>query len=413
MLKDLLRQEPHHRSREVTVMAEKLQWIQDELQNLKEAGLYNRIRTLSSPQGSWLVVDGQRVLNFCSNNYLGLANHPRLVEAARKAVDAYGVGPAAVRSIAGTMDLHVQLDQRLAAFKGVEAAITFQSGFNANLGCIPALVGKGDAIFSDELNHASIIDGSRLSGAQIVRYAHCDPADLERSLGENRGNFNRVIVITDGVFSMDGDVAPLDKIYEVANRYDALLMVDDAHGEGVLGHGGRGIVDHYGLHGKVDVEVGTLSKAFGVVGGVVAGNPLVVEWLRQRGRPFLFSSAMTVPDVAACLEAVDILEESTELVDRLWENARYFKEEMKNLGFDTGKSTTPITPVMLGEAPLAQQFSRELFEDGVFAMAIGFPTVPRGKARIRVMISAAHQREDLDRGLEAFAGTGRKLGVLA
>jgi len=394
-------------------MAEKLQWIQDELENLKEAGLYNRIRTLSSPQGSWLVVDGQRVLNFCSNNYLGLANHPRLVEAARKAVDAYGVGPAAVRSIAGTMDLHVQLDQRLAAFKGVEAAITFQSGFNANLGCIPALVGKGDAIFSDELNHASIIDGSRLSGAQIVRYAHCDPADLERSLGENRGNFNRVIVITDGVFSMDGDVAPLDKIYEVANRYDALLMVDDAHGEGVLGRGGRGIVDHYGLHGKVDVEVGTLSKAFGVVGGVVAGNPLVVEWLRQRGRPFLFSSAMTVPDVAACLEAVDILEESTELVDRLWENARYFKEEMKNLGFDTGKSTTPITPVMLGEAPLAQQFSRELFEDGVFAMAIGFPTVPRGKARIRVMISAAHQREDLDRGLEAFAGTGRKLGVLA
>ena len=394
-------------------MAEKLQWIQDELENLKEAGLYNRIRTLSSPQGSWLVVDGQRVLNFCSNNYLGLANHPRLVEAARKAVDAYGVGPAAVRSIAGTMELHVQLDQRLAAFKGVEAAITFQSGFNANLGCIPALVGKGDAIFSDELNHASIIDGSRLSGAQIVRYAHCDPADLERSLGENRGNFNRVIVITDGVFSMDGDVAPLDKIYEVANRYDALLMVDDAHGEGVLGRGGRGIVDHYGLHGKVDVEVGTLSKAFGVVGGVVAGNPLVVEWLRQRGRPFLFSSAMTVPDVAACLEAVDILEESTELVDRLWENARYFKEEMKNLGFDTGKSTTPITPVMLGEAPLAQQFSRELFEDGVFAMAIGFPTVPRGKARIRVMISAAHQREDLDRGLEAFAGTGRKLGVLA
>jgi glycine C-acetyltransferase len=393
-------------------MPAKLQWIQDELQNLKEAGLYNRIRTLSSPQGAWLVVDGQRVLNFCSNNYLGLANHPRLVEAARKAVEAYGVGPAAVRSIAGTMDLHVQLDQRLAAFKGVESAITFQSGFNANLGCIPALVGKGDAIFSDELNHASIIDGSRLSGAQIIRYGHCDPEDLERSLRENRGNFNRAIVITDGVFSMDGDVAPLDRICEVANRFEALLMVDDAHGEGVLGRGGRGIVDQFGLHGKVDVEVGTLSKAFGVVGGVVAGNPLVVEWLRQRGRPFLFSSAMTVPDVAACLEAVDILEESTELVDRLWENARYFKGEMKNLGFDTGKSTTPITPVMLGEAPLAQQFSRELFEAGLFAMAIGFPTVPRGKARIRVMISAAHQREDLDRGLEAFAEVGRKLGVL-
>jgi glycine C-acetyltransferase len=397
---------------EVIFMSAKLQWIQDELNNLKEADLYNRIRTLGSPQGAWLVVDGQRVLNFCSNNYLGLANHPRLVEAARKAVEAYGVGPAAVRSIAGTMELHVQLDQRLAAFKGVEAAITFQSGFNANLGCIPALVGKGDAIFSDELNHASIIDGSRLSGAQIIRYAHCDPQDLERSLTESRGNFNRAMVITDGVFSMDGDVAPLDRIYEVANRFEALLMVDDAHGEGVLGRGGRGIVDYYSLHGKVDVEVGTLSKAFGVVGGVVAGNPLVVEWLRQRGRPFLFSSAMTVPDVAACLEAVDILEESTELVDRLWDNARYFKEEMKKLGFDTGKSTTPITPVMLGEAPLAQQFSSELFEAGVFAMAIGFPTVPRGKARIRVMISAAHQREDLDQGLEAFAQTGRKLGVL-
>jgi glycine C-acetyltransferase len=358
-------------------------------------------------------VDGRRVLNFCSNNYLGLANHPRLVEAARQAVEQYGVGPAAVRSIAGTMDLHVRLEQRLAAFKGVESAITFQSGFNANLGAIPALVGKGDAIFSDELNHASIIDGSRLSGAQIMRYAHCDPADLERVLTENRGNFTRALVITDGVFSMDGDVAPLDRIYATVQGFDALLMVDDAHGEGVLGRGGRGIVDHYGLHGKVDIEVGTLSKAFGVVGGLVAGNPLVVEWLRQRGRPFLFSSAMTVPDVAACLAAVDILEESTGLVDRLWENSSYFKAEMQRLGFDTGSSTTPITPVMLGEAPLAQQFSRELFEAGAFAMAIGFPTVPRGKARLRVMISAAHARADLDQGLEAFAQVGRRLGVIA
>jgi glycine C-acetyltransferase len=391
----------------------KLQWISDELQKLKEAGLYNRIRTLSSPQGAWLEVDGQRVLNFCSNNYLGLANHPQLVEAARQAVEQYGVGPAAVRSIAGTMNLHLRLEQRLAAFKGVESAITFQSGFNANLGAIPALVGKGDAIFSDELNHASIIDGSRLSGAQIIRYAHCDPQDLERQLAENRGNFKHALVITDGVFSMDGDVAPLDRIYDVVQGFDAMLMVDDAHGEGVLGRGGRGIVDHYGLHGKVDIEVGTLSKAFGVVGGLVAGNPLVVEWLRQRGRPFLFSSAMTVPDVAACLAAVDLLEESTELVERLWENARYFKAEMQRLGFDTGASTTPITPVMLGEAPLAQQFSRELFEAGVFAMAIGFPTVPRGKARLRVMISAAHQRADLDQGLKAFAMVGRQLGVVA
>lgn len=393
-------------------MTTRIQWIQDEIKKLKDAGLYNRIRTLSTPQGAWLVVDGKRTLNFCSNNYLGLANHPRLVQAAKDAVEKFGVGPAAVRSIAGTMDLHIQLEQRLAAFKGVESAITFQSGFNANLGAIPALVGKGDGIFSDELNHASIIDGCRLSGAQIVRYNHCDAKDLEKALIQQRGKFTRAMVITDGVFSMDGDIAPLDKIYEVCQDHNVLLMVDDAHGEGVLGRGGRGIVDHFSLHGKVDIEVGTLSKAFGVVGGVVAGNPTVVEWLRQRGRPFLFSSAMTVPDAAACLAAVDILEESTELVDVLWENTRYFKEEMKHLGFDTGQSVTPITPVMLGEAPLAQQFSRELFENNVFAMAIGFPTVPRGKARIRVMISAAHQKEDLDQGLETFAKVGRKLGVI-
>ena len=393
-------------------MTTKLQWIEEELQELKDSGLYNRIRTLSSPQGAWLVVDGQKVLNFCSNNYLGLANDPRIAEAARNAITKLGVGPAAVRSIAGTMDLHIQLEERLAAFKGVEAAITFQSGFNANTGCIPALVGRGDVIFSDELNHASIIDGSRLSRAQIVRYAHCDVKDLKRALDENRNKFKRALVITDGVFSMDGDVAPLDEIYAVTQGYDVVLMVDDAHGEGVLGNGGRGIVDHYGLHGKVDVEIGTLSKAFGVVGGIVSGDPLIVEWLRQRGRPFLFSSAMTVPDVAACLAAVDILEESTELVDKLWENTRYFKEEMRSLGFDTGESATPITPVMLGEASLAQEFSRELFKAGVFGMSIGFPTVPRGKARIRVMISAAHEREDLDQGLEAFASVGRGLGVI-
>jgi len=394
-------------------MTTKLHWIEDELQGLKDSGLYNQIRTLSSPQGAWLVVDGQRVLNFCSNNYLGLANHPRIVEAAQKAIAEYGVGPAAVRTIAGTMDLHVQLEERLAAFKGVEAAITFQSGFTANVGCIPALVGKGDGIFSDELNHASIIDGSRLSRAQIVRYAHCDAQDLKRALDEKRSNFERAMVITDGVFSMDGDVAPLDEIYAATQGYDVVLMVDDAHGEGVLGNGGRGIVDHYGLHGKVDVEIGTLSKAFGVVGGIVSGDPLIVEWLSQRGRPFLFSSAMTVPDVAACITAVDILEESTELVDRLWENTRYFKEEMRKLGFDTGVSTTPITPVMLGEASLAQEFSRELFKAGVFGMSIGFPTVPRGKARIRVMISAAHERDDLDQGLVAFAKVGRLLGVIS
>jgi glycine C-acetyltransferase len=394
-------------------MSAKLKWIEDELQNLKDAGLYNRIRTLSSPQGAWLVVDGKRALNFCSNNYLGLANHPRLTEAAQKAIDRYGVGPAAVRSIAGTMDLHVQLEQRMARFKGVPSAITFQSGFNANIATVPALVGKDDAIFSDELNHASIIDGCRLSGAKIIRYAHADPGDLRKQLREQRAAFPKAMVITDGVFSMDGDIAPLDQIYEASKEYDAILMVDDAHGEGVLGFGGRGIVDHFHLHGKVDLEIGTMSKAFGVVGGVVAGNEVVVEWLRQRGRPFLFSSAMTVPDAAACLAALDILEESTELVDKLWSNARYFKAEMNRLGFNTGNSATPITPVMLGEAPLAQQFSRQLFEEGVFGMSIGFPTVPRGKARIRVMISAAHEKADLDYGLEAFQKVGKNLGVIS
>lgn len=393
-------------------MTSALTWIGDEIQNLKVAGLYNRIRTLSSPQGAWLVVDGKKVLNFCSNNYLGLANHPKVVRAAQAAMEKYGVGPAAVRTIAGTMDLHIELEKRLAAFKGVEAAITFQSGFNANLATIPALVGKEDVIFSDELNHASIIDGCRLSGAKIVRYNHCDPQDLDKALFEERRNHPRALVVTDGVFSMDGDIAPLDQIYEVASKHDAILMVDDAHGEGVLGKGGRGIVDHYDLHGKVDIEVGTLSKAFGVVGGVVAGNGLIVEWLRQRARPFLFSSAMTVPDAAACLASLEILESSTELVDRLWENTRFFKDEMRKVGFDLGKSVTPITPVMLGEAPLAQEFSKALFEEGVFAMAIGFPTVPRGKARIRVMISAAHQQEDLERGLEIFTRVGKKLSVI-
>ena len=394
-------------------MTLKTQWIQDELDGLRQAGLFNTIRTLASPQGAWLTVDGQRVLNFCSNNYLGLANHPRLVEAARKALDAYGVGPAAVRSIAGTMELHLELERRLAAFKGVEAAISFQSGFNANLGTIAALVGKEDVIYSDELNHASIIDGSRLSGATIVRYGHADPDDLRRTIEANRDKgYRRSLIITDGVFSMDGDVAPLDRIYEVARDHDMLLMVDDAHGEGVLGRGGRGIVDHFGLHGKVDIEVGTLSKAFGVVGGVAAGKSVIVDWLRQRARPFLFSSAMTVPDVAACLAAVDLLEESDELVRRLWANAESFKQQIRAMGFDTGSSTTPITPIMLGEAPLAQEFSRELFRAGVFAMAIGFPTVPRGKARLRVMISAAHSPDDLRQGLKAFAAVGKKLKVI-
>ena len=392
-------------------MANKLKWFNEELNNLRQQGLYNTIRTIGSPQGAWLVVDGQRVLNFCSNNYLGLANDKRLRDAAKHAIDEFGAGPAAVRSIAGTLTLHRELETRLAKFKGAEATIAFQSGFAANLGTISALVGKEDVIFSDELNHASIIDGSRLAGAKIVRYAHNDAHALEKAIAQETG-YRRALIITDGVFSMDGDIAPLPDLVTVAEKFDILLMVDDAHGEGVLGHGGRGIVDHYKLHGRVDVEIGTLSKAFGVVGGYVAGKKEIVEWLNQRGRPFLFSSALTAADTAACIAGVNILEASTELVDKLWENARYFKSEMKRLGFDTGKSETPITPVMLGEASLAQSFSRKLFENGVFGMAIGYPTVPQGKARIRVMISAAHTREDLDRGLEVFGKVGRELGVI-
>lgn len=394
-------------------MSKRLDWIPEEIEKLKSEGFYNKIRTLSSPQGAWLVVDGKRVLNFCSNNYLGLANHPKLVSAAKKAIDDFGVGPGAVRSIAGTMDLHLELEKRLATFKGVEACISFQSGFMANLATIPCLVGKGDAIISDELNHASIIDGSRLSGATILRYNHTDAKHLESQIKTNQDKSRRMLVITDGVFSMDGDMAPLDNIYEITNKYDVMLMVDDAHGEGVVGKGGRGIVDHFNLHGKVDVEVGTMSKAFGVMGGMVAGKSIIIEWLRQRGRPFLFSSAATPADVAACLAAVDVLEQSTELVDKLWQNGNYFKSEMKKLGFDTGLSQTPITPVMLGDAILAREFSRELYEEGVFAMALGFPTVPLGKARIRVMISATHSKEDLDLSLQAFAKVGKKLGVIA
>ncbi len=396
-------------------MTDKLSWISDELTSLHEQGLYVDIRTIESAQGAWLTVDGKRVLNFCSNNYLGLANHPRLRRAAKDAIDAYGIGPAAVRTIAGTMSLHLELERRLAQFKGVEDAVYYQSGYTANLAAIATLVGREDAIFSDELNHASIIDGCRLSRAEVVRYAHCDPADLSAKVREVLGRQTpprRALVITDGVFSMDGDIAPLPELVAVAEEHGLMFMVDDAHGEGVLGRGGRGIVDHFGLHGRVDIEVGTLSKAIGVVGGVVAGRHSIIEFLRQRGRPFLFSSAVTVPDTAACLAAVDLLEESEDLVKRLWANAAYLREGLERLGFDTGFSRTPIVPVMLGEAPLAKQFSRRLFEEGVFAMAIGYPTVPRGKARIRVMNTAAHSREDLEAGLAAFATVGRELGMV-
>ncbi|MBI1293323.1 glycine C-acetyltransferase [bacterium] len=386
-------------------------WIEEELVRLKEAGLYTNIRTIDSPMDAWVTIDGRKLLNFCANNYLGLANHPRLREAAKQAIDRFGIGPGAVRTIAGTMSLHVELEQRLAEFKKAEACITFQSGFTANLATVPALVGRDDFIFSDELNHASIIDACRLSRATVIRYAHADMTDLRRQL-EACPPTGRKLIITDGVFSMDGDIAPLDEVVALAEEFGCLTMVDDAHGEGVLGKGGRGIVDHFDLHGRVDVEIGTMSKAFGVVGGLVAGRAVIVEWLRQRGRPFLFSSAMTVPDVAACIEATAMLQESEERVERLWANAAFVKDTMQKLGFDIGHSQTPIVPVMLGEAPLAQQFSRRLFEEGVFAGAIGFPTVPQGKARIRVMNSAAHSKGDLEEGLAAFEKIGRELKII-
>ena len=390
---------------------DKLAFITEELAQLEEQGLLINFRTMGSPADGWMIVDGKKVLNFCTNNYLGLANHPKLKQAAQRAIEEWGVGPAAVRTIAGTQQIHLDLEKRLAEFKGVESAMYVQSGFCANQAAISPLVGKEDVIFSDRLNHASIIDGARLSGAKIVVYEHCDPADAEAKIREHLPNYRRGLLVTDGVFSMDGDIAPLDTLYEIAEKYQVLTMVDDAHGEGVLG-GGRGIVHHFGLHGKFDIEIGTLSKAFGVVGGVIAGKKVIVDYLRQKGRPFLFSSAVTAADTAACLAAVDILESSSELVDRLWSNSEYFKAGMKDLGFDTGQTATPIVPVMLGEAPLAKQFSRRLFDEGVFAMAIGYPTVPKGKARIRVMNTAAHRREDLDRALAAFEKVGKELNIL-
>jgi len=393
-------------------MPDKFDFIREDVAALKEAGLFIHLRTIDSAPGAWMVVDGEKVLNLCTNNYLGLAAHPRLVQAAHDALDRFGVGPTAVRSIAGTLSLHVELERKVAEFKGVEDALYVQSGLCANQAAIQPLVGKEDVIFSDRLNHASIIDGCRLSRARVIVYEHCDPDDLAAKVKEHLSDYRRGLAITDGVFSMDGDVAPLDKIYDVAEEYGLMTMVDDAHGEGVLGRGGRGIVDHFGLHGKFDVEVGTFSKAFGVVGGVIAGKRVVVDYLRQKARPFLFSNAVTAADSAACLAAVEVLSESTELVDRLWENARYFKDQMKKLGFDTGTSVTPITPVMLGEARLAQDFSRRLYEEQVFAMAIGFPTVPQGLARIRVMISAMLSRDDLNFGLEKFAQVGKELGVI-
>jgi glycine C-acetyltransferase len=389
----------------------KYPFIESALNELRDLGLYNTIRTIESAVGAWVTIDGRRVLNMCSNNYLGFANNERLREAAKAAIDEYGVGPGAVRSIAGTMSLHIELERRLAQFKGTEAALSVQTGLYTNLAAIPLLMGKDDVIFTDELNHASIIDGCRLTKAKRVIFPHRDLDALQASLEEN-ATIEKKLIITDGVFSMDGDIAPLPGIVELAEAYGAMVMVDDAHGEGVLGRSGRGIVDHFDLHGRVDLECGTMSKAFGVMGGYIAGSETLVEYLRQRARPFLFSSAATPADVAGCIAAIDILEDSDEPVRRLWENGKWLKGRLVENGFDIGHSETPITPVMLGEAGTAWDFSKRLFEDGVFASAIAFPTVPRGKARIRVMLSAAHSEEDLQFALDRFVAVGTELGVL-
>ncbi len=392
------------------MLSRPLSFVKDELESLKSRGLYNTIRTLEGPQGAWVTINGDSMLNFCSNNYLGLAADPRVRAAAQAAIEKYGVGPGAVRTIAGTMALHRELEAALAKFKNVPAVISFQSGFVANLAVVGALVGKGDTIYSDSLNHASIIDGCRLSRAEIKVYEHCNMESLEARLQEPVSG--KRLIVTDGVFSMDGDLAPLPEIVKLAEQYGAITMVDDAHGEGVMGSSGRGIVDHFGLHGRVDVEVGTLSKALGVVGGYVAGAKELIEYLSQRGRPFLFSSAVTPADVAACTRAVEILDADDELVSKLWDNARYFKAAMGDLGFDIGHSQTPITPVMIGEAAKAAEFSQELFEYKVFAQSIGFPTVPQGRARIRVMVSAAHSQKDLDYGIQAFERVGKAMGLI-
>jgi len=392
----------------------KLDWIMEELKELKEKGLYITIRVLETAQGPWVVVNGKRVLNMCSNNYLGLAAHPKVKEAAIRAILDYGVGAGAVRTIAGTMELHIELEERLAKFKKREAAILFQSGYNANLGALGALIRKGEngVFVSEELNHASIIDGMRLSGAPKVIYKHIDMEDLKKKLQEVK-DVKKKLIVTDGVFSMDGDLAPLPEIVELAQKYDAMVYVDDAHGEGVLGDHGRGIVDHFKLHDEVDFEMGTLSKAFGVIGGYVAGNEEAIEYLRQRARPFLFSSALNPPDVGAAIAAVEILQKSDELVKKLWDNTHFLQKGLRDLGYDLGNTKHPITPVMLYNEKLAQEFSRRLFEEyNIFAQAIVYPTVPLGTARIRLEPSAAHTKEDLKYVIDAFEDLGKKTGFL-
>jgi glycine C-acetyltransferase len=395
-----------------------LAFLDEELADLRRQNLYRPLRVMSSAQGPVATVDGREVISLSSNDYLGLTHHPRLRQAALDAVRQFGAGSGAVRTIAGTMSLHEELEGELARFKGTEAVLTFQSGFTANTGVIPTITGEADLIVSDGLNHASIIDGMRLSKAPRVIYPHADIGALREKLAEARatggpeGKPHRLIlVVTDGVFSMDGDIAPLPGIVEAAEEFGAAVMVDDAHASGVLGKNGRGSVDHFGLHGRVAIQVGTLSKAVGVLGGYVAGSEALRDMLIQRARPFLFSTSAPPAVAAACLEAIRVFLEEPELIKRLWANTRRFKAELRRLGFDIGVSETPITPVMVGDSATAQRFSNRLFDEGVFAQPVVYPTVALDKARIRTIVSAAHSDEMLDRSLAAFERVGRELGL--
>ncbi|MBW4827203.1 MAG: glycine C-acetyltransferase [Clostridiaceae bacterium] len=387
-------------------------FLKEKIQGLKDDGVYRKLPVLGGANDSEVILDGKRVINLSSNNYLGFANHPRLKKAAIEAVEKYGAGAGAVRTIVGNMDIHEELEKLLAEFKREEAAFIYQSGFNCNAGTIQAITEKGDLIISDELNHASIIDGSRLSKADKTIYKHSDIDHLEKVLKENRDKYNNILIITDGVFSMDGDIAKLPEIVELAEKYEAMTYVDDAHGSGVLGESGRGTVDHFNLHGRVDFSIGTLSKAIGVVGGYVAGSETMYEWLNHRARPVLFSTSLPPAAVGAIMEALRMLMESTEYTDRLWDNAKYFKSKLGTLGFDTGHSETPITPVIIGDEAKTMEFSRKLLENGVFVSGIVFPTVPKGTGRVRCMVTAGHTKEQLDRAVEVFEKVGKEMNIL-
>lgn len=388
-------------------------YLIENLQELKDKGLYSIINTLESPNGPIISIDGREFINLSSNNYLGLATNKKVIDASMEGLKKYGAGAGAVRTINGTLKIHDELEKVIAKFKHTEGAIVFQSGLNCNMGAIAAVMDKKDLILSDELNHASIIDGSRLSGAKIIRYNHSDMKDLlEKATEAKKSNlYNKIMVITDGVFSMDGDIAKLPEIVEIARNLDLITYVDDAHGSGVLGEG-RGTAFHFGLSDKIDFQIGTLSKAIGVVGGYVAGSKDLVDWLKVRGRPFLFSTSMTPSAAAGCIEAINILSESTELNKKLWENGSYLKNGLKRLGFNIGNSETPITPCIIGDAAKAQEFSRELYDLGVYAKAIVYPTVPLGTARIRNMPTAAHTKEILDKALKAYEIVGKKLNII-